>query len=814
MIGQAHLDPVWLWRWTEGRAEALATSRSAADRLREYPDFHFTRGEAQVYQWIEQEDGELFAEIVRLIRESRWHVVNGMIVQPDLNLPQGEAIVRQVLLGKAFMRERLGIEPTVAYSVDSFGHPGTLPQILRKCGFDSYVFMRPGSHEKELPAETFWWRGPDGSRVLAFRIQAAYQTPDLDLTGHIEAAVRARPPQLSHTMCFFGLGDHGGGPTRRQIENVQAIGRSRVDLEIRFSSPQIFFSAIAAEAEGLPTVAEELHCHAVGCYSANSALKRLYRQAECGLLIAERMAALAAIWIGRPAPLGLLNDLWHDLSFNQFHDTLCGTTIKQAADEAIMALGRIALSSRQITDDACRTIASRIDTSGPGGVVVLFNPGSETVAQYVEYEPWTGWLPWEAGGWGLADEQGQAVACQSIETHEAVTSEAVSLARIVFPAEVPPMGYRVYTFAPHAPQPDIPAGVQVLADGLENERLIVRVDPARGTIVSCVDKASGVEFVGPGGWNSAQVLEDTSDTWSHGVAGFDHAVGVFAEARISVSESGPLQASLLVERSYEGSTWTQQILLRKGAAELLLRNWLSWQGRWRMLKLAFDVLTDAPEATYDIPFGWCHRPCDGHEVPVQMWMDVSGPGRARGSGGGVIGLAIINDGKYGCDAAGSTMRLTVLRCPPYAYHKPHRIGSHRRYDWMDQGAQEFELLLCPHVGDWRDAGVVSRARLFNLPLVPITMHSHSGKRPLADSLLQVPSSEIEMTALKPAQDGDGYILRLSDRHGRGGSAELCWAGERFPVEVAPFEVATFRLGLPAGAARWQMTACDMLERPL
>ena len=126
MIGQAHLDPVWLWPWTEGRAEALATSRSAVDRLREYPDFHFTRGESLVYEWIEHDDPALYAEIVALIAEGRWHVVNGMVVQPDLNTPQGEAIVRQFLLGMAYFRDRLGVAPRVGYCVDTFGHPQAL----------------------------------------------------------------------------------------------------------------------------------------------------------------------------------------------------------------------------------------------------------------------------------------------------------------------------------------------------------------------------------------------------------------------------------------------------------------------------------------------------------------------------------------------------------------------------------------------------------------------------------------------------------------------------------------------------------------
>ncbi|MGC9349445.1 MAG: alpha-mannosidase [Anaerolineae bacterium] len=805
MIGQAHLDPVWLWRWTEGRAEALATSQSAVDRLEEYPDFQFVRGEAQIYQWIERENPKLFAKILDLIDQGRWHVVNGMIIQPDMNLPQGESFVRHFLLAKNYMRDHLGVEPRVAYCVDSFGHAGTLPQILKKSGFDAYVFMRPGPHEKALPSEVFWWEAPDGSRVLAHRISATYSSRSEDYAQYVDLAVEAKPKALYHTMCFFGVGNHGGGPTKAQIENIQAIARARQDdLEIRFSHPDAYFSAVLPEAGDLPTVDEELYYHAVGCYSANSTLKRDHRQAECALLVAERMAALAELWAGQQAPMDRLRALWHDLCFNQFHDILGGCSIKEGEDEAIKAFGRVILGAREIADDAGRAIAARIDTQGPGGTVVLFNPHAYAWRQCVEYEPWTDRQSWDAGGWGLMDEQNQPVAHQLIEERAA----AGTINRLVFQAELPPLGYKVYRFAPDSPRMDIDTRVRITPTSLENEWLALRLDPDSGTIVSCVDKASGLQLTGPGGWNVAQVLEDTSDTWSHGIQRFDQIIGHFGDARITVCDEGPLQASLLIERTYEGSTWQQQLVLRAGERALLLRNWLTWQGKWRMLKLAFDVATGEPQATHDVPFGWCHRPCDGTERATQMWMDVTGPSYA--DKGRLAGLAVIDDGKYGCDVTGSTMRLTVLRSPPYAFHIPHQPGSKKRYDWIDQGLQEFSVALVPHVGDWRDADIVQRARSLNLPAVPITMYSHPGARPATASLSALSSREMMLTALKPAEDGEGYIVRIADRHGRGGEGELHWLDQTFSVSVAPFEVITLRLSQKDG--QWEAHRCDMIER--
>ena len=812
MIGQAHLDPVWLWRWTEGRAEALATSQSAVDRLREYPEFQFTRGEAQIYRWIEEENPELFGQVLELIREGRWHVVNGMVIQPDMNLPQGESIVRHFLLGKRYMWEQLGVEPRVAYCVDSFGHAGTLPQIFKKCGCDAYVFMRPGAHEMELPEQAFWWQAPDGSRVLAFRITASYATRTDDLSDHIEAAVGEMPPHLKHTMCFFGVGNHGGGPTKSQIENVQAYNGVRTDLDVRFSSPDDYFAAIRSTADGLPVVAEELYFHAVGCYSANSALKRRHRQAECSLLVAERLAAMAQTWVGWTPPTDRMRELWHSVCFQQFHDILGGCSIKGAADEAIMALTRAVMGAREVANSAGRAIAARINTQGPGGTVVLFNPFPYSMSQYVAYDAWTDWQPWDGKNWGLVDDVGQPIAHQLLAADDALSALETrhSISRLLFRAELPPLGYRVYRFAPDLPRTGVDSRVRAIPGTLENERLRLSLDEETGAIVSCVDRASGLELVGPGGWNVAQVLEDTSDTWSHRVTHYDQVIGRFDDARITVGDEGPLQVSLFIERSYQGSTWLQQVVLRHDEPEILIRNWLHWEGRWRTLKLAFDVAVSEALAAHDVPFGWCHRPADGSERATQMWVDVTGPSLAGPDQTG--GLGIIDDGKYGCDVSGSTARLTILRSPPYAYHEPpHVFGAKQRYDWTDQGPQEFTVVVRPHVGDWRTAGLVQRAREINLPVTPITMHSHPGELASAASLAALSSPEMELTALKPAEDGDGFVLRIADRHGRGAQGELRWLDQSFPVALAPFEVLTLRLTQHTGG--WQATLCDMLERP-
>ena len=807
MIAQAHLDPVWLWRWTEGRAEALATSQSALDRLGEYPDLHFTRGEAQVYEWIEDENPFMFQNVQEMVRQDRWHLVNGMVIQPDMNLPQGESFVRQALLGKGYFSQKFGREVRVAYCVDSFGHAGTLPQILKKCGFDHYVFMRPQEHEKELPPQAFWWQGTDGTRLLIFRISRSYASGGADTLPLIEAALKDKPQGLSDVACFFGVGNHGGGPTKQQIEKLIELNKQRDDISIEFSSLQRYFEAIQSRAHKLPVVTEELQYHSVGCYSVNSRLKRLHRQAECTLLQAERMAVQAELWAGETVDRARLQELWHDVCFNQFHDILAGTCIKEGQDESEMALERVVLTARQSINRSGRLIAERVDTSGHGGVVLFFNPFPEPLQTFVEYEPWTGWQNWQQDSWGLVDDQNQPVPYQLIEAQPATGGGFV---RLLFKVNLPPLGYRLYRFDQGLPAVELEAKVMAHAAGLENEFLRLKIDPQSGNIVSCLDKRTGLELVGPAGWNVPQVVDDLSDTWSHRIRTFDQVLGQFGNAQIRIGDKGPLQASLFVERSWQEEgrqgTWLQQLMVQPGMAEIVVRNWLHWHGEWRTLKLSFDTAIIIPQAVRDVPFGALPFPAD-LETPMQMWAAVSGT-----AGGRTAGLAVLNDGKYGCDLSNSALRLTILRSPPYGYHIPHIVGSKQRYDWIDQGSQEFTLVLQPFTGDWHSAGIVQRARQLNLPVVPLTIHAHPGDLPGNLSLCTLEGSELELTSLKPAEDGNGYIVRIADRHGLGGQGQLVWEGKLFPAACQPYEVITLRLSRQQDG--WQVQPCDLLEKLL
>ena len=803
MIGQAHLDPVWLWRWTEGRAESLATSKSAADRLDEYPEFEYTRGESIVYEWIKEEDPELFNRILTHIKSGRWHVVNGMLVQPDMNLPCGEAFVHQIMTGKKFMQEFLGVDPKTAYCVDSFGHAACLPQIFKKCGFDNYVFMRPKENEKFLP-QAFLWESPNGSRIPAFRIDESYETRYIETINHVLSSVKTKPDCLNQTMCFFGVGNHGGGPTKAQIEYLLKEKAERKDINILFSSVDKYFESVKNDVDKLTVISEELQMHAVGCYTANSNLKRTYRKAENNLLIAEKVIAMTKCFNGKLLDNKILSGLWKELSFNQFHDILAGSSTKTPSDDAIMSLGKIYADTEKVINDCLRSIASQVNTSGEGGVVFVFNPFPYTLNTYAEYEPWTNW---EEEGWNLSDETGNPVSYQIIETEENLSFDRASLNRILFNAEIPPMGYRFYRFSKEEKNINIITSGDVTQSSIENNFFKVTIDQ-NGDINSCMDKTSGVEYVGKKGWNIGEVLEDTSDTWSHNVVKYDKTIGKFGKAKITVVDKGPLQYSLLVEREYENNIWAQQIILRNNSPEIYIKNKLYWQSKFKMVKLGFDINVEEPKSYHDIPFGWIERKNEGSEYPSLMWMCNEGKAKE----GGLSGVGIINDCKYGCDINGTMMRLSILRCPPYAYDEHHDLNSKSNCDWLDQGLNEFNILIKPYIGSFKNSGLINKAREFNSSPLLITNHAHKGQKEKSASLLQIDNKNVELTAFKIADDESGYVFRLINHSDTKETCKLKFNNTNLSCHLAPFEIKTFKFSGIAGKNVFFET--NLLEIPL
>ncbi len=769
MVGNAHLDPVWLWRWSEGCAEAIGTCWAAVELLADYPGVIFTRGEAVIYRWIEDLDPELFSRIRELVQAGRWAVVGGWWLQPDCNLPGGESFIRQALYGKRYIADRLGIDVTIGYNVDSFGHAATLPMLLRHTGLSHYVFMRPKEHEHPLPASLFDWVAPDGSAVTAFRIPVSYHTaagtaPSTQRKIELmeEWAERERLP----LMCFYGIGNHGGGPTRLDvavIAEMQAAGHN-----LLFSDPHCYFDEV--DAMPRPAVQEELQIHAIGCYSAVSSLKRLNRHAEAALGRAEASCTLARLHASTPYPHEQIRRLWETLLFNQFHDILCGTSVPSATLDSEQQLGGVIQDAEQLTTYALRHLAATVAPAPypADSTFLVFNLAGAAQDMPIEYEPWTSWKETET--YRLLDDTDAEVVYQDVQPENYAHP---GLHRILFAPRVPAFSYRLFRFAEGATERRLPASLRVTPNCLENSRWRVEIDPATGGIASMYDKQVGRALFSSVA-HLPVVVDDHSDTWGHDIDHFALTGEAFQCEQVGTLEEGALRGAIRARSQCAASTITSIYLLYDDPElPLEIRVTVDWHQRHQLLRLCYPFALGSPVFRYEVPYGSVCRSDDGREYPGQRWVLVSGDGE--------YGAALANDAKYSYAAANGTLYVTALRSPIFTHHVPYALDPAGDYPYVDQGEQSFTLRLL--AGKQIGASAAHRLadELLSSPVA--TPHvARMGIGPFRASLLEMGSGSSTVTWLKIAEDGSGAILRIVEHEGCADTVVLQPSGDRFTVQ--------------------------------
>ncbi|MGA2330040.1 MAG: glycoside hydrolase family 38 C-terminal domain-containing protein, partial [Bryobacteraceae bacterium] len=787
MIGNAHIDPVWLWPWAEGMSVVHSTFRSALDRMKETPEFVFTASSAQFYAWVAENDPQMLAEIRQRVKEGRWALVGGWWVEPDVNIPNGESLVRQGLYGQLLFRRLFGRMATVAYNPDSFGHPGTLPQILKLQDMENYVFMRPQLHEKKLPGDVFWWQSPDGTRVLTFRIPVSYND-----TGAVGTRLRQTielPEATKTLMAFYGVGDHGGGATKENIESILRIEKEPGAPKVLFSAPARYFAEVREAKDKLPVIQDDLQFHAVGCYTAESGIKKGNRAAEAALATAEKLATAGSVLWGYAYPKAEFNSSWQKVLFLQFHDSLAGTSLPEHYATARDAHGYALEVANQVMYAAAQKLAWQVPTKDPDSeYLLLFNPHAWRITVPVEYD-----LTWDARAPSrVEDETGKTIPHQWAEA-----STVAGRSKLVFQAHVPPFGYRQFRLHKDPAAPEAPVVARASGRTLENDHLRVTFSDDGG--IALFDKDAQREvFRGGATGGRTIVLDDPSDTWSHGVTAFTKDIGAFGNASFRVLENGPLRARIRVRSGYGASSLETDWLLYAGSKTLEARVTLDWHEHLKMLKFSFPVDVDDPHATYEIPYGHMERPVNGNENPGQRWIDVTGRQDGR-----EYGLAVINDAKYGYSVMKSDMRVSIVRGAVYAQHIPSKALPDHEYIWQDQGIQTFRMLLAPHSGAWQESGLTRLAEEFTNPTPVIYQGIHPGHRPQSASFLAVDAPNVVVSVVKKAEESDDLIIRCYETDGRAATAtlDLGIVSRKWSGHFRPFEIKTLRVAVPSGEIR-------------
>ena len=813
--GNSHIDMAWLWPASETTMVVERTWSSALELMREFPGLTYTHSSAAAYAWMEEKYPPLFEEIRQRVKEGRWEVIGGMWVEPDLNMPDGESLVRQLLLGKRYFQEKFGVDVRTGWNPDSFGYNWQLPQIYKKSGVDFFVTQKMAWNDTtKFPYKLFWWEAPDGSRVLTY-FPHDYANSIRPLNMAHDLAAYAPAMKYPDMLYLFGVGDHGGGPTRDMLETAQRWHRDAVYPKLELGAAQPWFDALAKRAASLdlPVWKSELYFqYHRGVFTTQAETKRGNRQSEELLLATEKFSALAAL-AGLAYPADDLRQAWKKVLFNQFHDIAAGSGISALYKDAARDYAEVGRISRDHMQAALEALAAHINTQGPGAAVVVFNPLGWKRTDWVEAEVQLAAAPGPQDAIEVRDAADHPVIAERLATPG-------PRIRVRFLAQdVPALGYSVFHITPAA-KTLVPARAAASApslksgpDFLENEFLRVRVDTKTGCITSLYDKQSQWESVAPGGCgNELQAFRDKPKDWDawNIDADFEKVMWKLDTAdEVALTEKGPLRAVLRVKKHFQNSTFVQDITLYPHIRRVEVETIADWHEKHILLKVAFPVAVQSETATYEIPFGSIARPTTRRtpeeqaqfEVPALRWADLSDSAH---------GLSLLNDSKYGYDGKDNVLRLSLLRSPEWP--DPH----------ADEGAHEFIYALVPHAGGWREGGTVRAGYELNTPLVWIAAGSHNGPLPASRSYAAIEPANLMFTALKQAEDGSDLILRFYEFAGQKSTAQIAtpggvtevWdanlmekSGEKLPFDgkiatviVNPYEIKTLRMKVSAPPA--------------
>lgn len=785
MIGNSHIDPVWFWNWEEGMQEVKATYASVLERMKEFEDFRFTSTSTAFFEWIEGILPEMFEEIKQRVAQGRWEITGGWFIEPDCILPCGEAFVRHGLYGQRYLKSRFGKMAKIGSNVDSFGHNPVLPQILKKSGMDSYVFMRP-----RLDTPVFKWESSDGSRVNAICLPAEYTTWFHEPTVKNIELTLERTKAYDKMVCCYGVGNHGGGPTIENINTIHELQESMEGTELVFSSYTEFLRDMGER--DFPVLTGPFERINQGCYSIDSLFKQKMRQAEMRLVKADILMGIACDVCGDFMKETVeMERLWKVIHFNEFHDTMGGTTIKSARDEAIMQISGACARAGEISALAIQHVVNAQDTRGEGFPLFVFHTGGMAYEDYVEVElEWFCQSPLK-----LLDPEGWEIPYQRIHTDAKIRHTTLGgRRRFVFRASVPACGFAQYRVVKEKPALELTLHMEVLnpdALRLENAYLLAEFDKETGMLTSLIEKETGYHAITEAA--SVRMYLDERDAWGHlQDRRYEDLRVDFHLDSIEKVESGKLREVIRVRLSYEDTRLEQLYYLGEEEKELRVENRLRFNHPWHLLKLAYPVGKEAVETRAEAAYGIVRRTIsDNVEYNMQRFLDVSDEaGR---------GLAIANDSKYAFNMEDGRVQITAVRSAIYAQgNSPDWWNEQETYEYTDIGSQTFWMVLKPHGASLPEREMYRIADKINgaYEYLGDSAHAASGRGRLVESrfsLGRVEAENVSLVLVKKAEDDGDFVLRLLETEGRDTKTRLIFRGESYPIYVGHNEIVTYKI---------------------
>lgn len=781
MAANAHLDTQWLWTVQQTIGEYLPNTLYQNFHLMEaYPGYKFSFEGAVKYQWMKEYYPEAYEKVKAYVAAGRWYPSGGWDAN-DWNVPSVESNIRNLLLGETFYKQEFGVKSIDIMLPDCFGFGYTLPSVAAHCGLYAFHTQKLQWRYKPFyeggrkwPFEFGQWQGVDGSWILAVMNGGKYSSNFReDLTDDDELRTMVGSSAVGAAMRYYGTrssreaGDRGGSPLPVSVRMIDAgIRKGSPDYNLRFATVADIFKdhKDLLGKDVLPVYDGELlmDVHGTGVYTANSNNKQLNRRAE-QLGFAAEAGAVMADWLGAvPYPAYVLDDAYKRFIWHQFHDDLTGTSIKEVYP---FSWNDLMLAQNQFASTLAHSaegVGSAMDTRVKGTPVLVFNPVSARNADIVTVDfP----LPDGCRDVQVFGPDGRRVRSQILSVREGRARMAVAVAS-------PSVSFSVLDFRPVKAAAAQKTALKAAGNTLENAVYKVTVGPD-GDICSILDKRCGKELVAEGQSIGYQLFENNVSekwpAWEILKATIDQQPAkVCGDVRVSVESAGPLMAVLRVDRRYGESTFSQRIILYDGAADdrIDIENHIDWQTKCSLLKAGFPLSFGAPEASYDLGLGFIRRGNNtdtAYEVPAQQWADITAED-------GSYGVTILSDSRYGWDKpADNTLRLTLLHTP----------GTTRRYiheNTLDLGPHTFTYSIVGHPGALDGAAAAAAADRLNQRKAAFLTESHPGRLGKVFSMAGTDNPAIRIRALKAAEDGNGFIVRVYEVSGKPASGTVTFAG--------------------------------------
>lgn len=793
----AHIDAAWLWRWQETVEVCKNTFTSVLDMMAARPDFTYTQSSAQYYDWMEKLYPDLFRRISQRVNDGRWEIVGGMWVEPDCNLPSGESWFHHLLFSKRYFQQKFGVDVKIGWNPDSFGYNWNMAQFYQQAGIDAFITQKIGWNEVNVfPHRVFWWEAPNGSRILTYFPYDYVSTVDnpfqfADQLRQFEANTGFR-----NMLVLFGVGDHGGGPNNEMLERIERLKTLPVYPTIKYGTASGYLEWLKKQdLRDIPVWKDELYLeYHQGTFTTQAKMKEYNRRLESLLSTSEKFSSIATLF-GKSYPQSQLEKAWREVMFNQFHDILPGSGIRENYIDATKRYMEAEEEAHHELRSSLMAIARQIDTRNvrTGQPVVVFNPLSWERTDVVALR-----LPEaEKDSYAVFDMGGKELLSQIVSTGQYARD-------ILFIADkVPALGYRVYELRKAKPALSTPDPVNTTQQ-IQNQFYKVTVHQDSGWVMSVFSKPDNRELLAGRG-NELQFLEDKPrewDAWNIGLTGTRWYPKVLGT---EILENGPVRAILRVKLSYLNpnvkkeyptvdfpSTFlTQDIILYNGISRVDFRTTVDWWEDKTMLKVAFPLAVSDTVATYEIPYGHITRPVEHErkwergriEVPSGRWADLSQSD---------YGISLLNKSKYGYDVTGNVIRLSLLRSPKW----PDPTA--------DRGEHVIEYSLYGHKGPWMEGGTVHRGYENNTPLIPLLVPRGRGSLQPITSFLQCEPENVLVTVIKKAEDSNAWVLQFYESLGKETNATITLPRSPKKVvrsnfleeDVSPIDFAAKKISVP------------------